>query len=228
MVSPSARSCQDILLSLRLIFDRLDLFYCSVAMGLVGIWCMHFVGNQSIVMGNGEKKLQLVYSPGFTAISASIPVVALLVAFLIADRRYKGGAAWFLYLLMPGVLAGGAISGMHYVGNLGISNYHVAFHPEFVGGAVGIACFAGVLALATFFTLQDLWMSNFFTRTLCAGMLAVAVSAMHWVASKDTTYTLKEEPHSSNSRNVILIIGIVVVSHPTTVLQTIADHHIRD
>lgn len=173
---------------------------------------MHYVGNYSIVMGNGDANLQLVYSAGFTALSAFIPIVAIFVAFFLADRRYKGGLNFLICLIVPGILAGAAICGMHYSGNLGISNYSVDFHLAYVGGAITIACVSSVAALGGFFILQNIWMSTFVTRFICAVFLAGTVSSMHRVASKGTIYRLKTmSPQKEDGRNTNFIAAIVVV-----------------
>lgn len=38
----------------------------SVTMGGIGIWCMHFIGNRAIVLGDGAAQIQIVYSVTFT------------------------------------------------------------------------------------------------------------------------------------------------------------------
>lgn len=173
---------------------------------------MHYVGNWSIVMGDGEASLQLLYSPGWTALSAFIPILALFIAFASADRRYKGGATFFFYLLAPGILAGAAVCGMHYAGNYGISNYVPHFRAGYVAGSILIACFACVAALASLFILQDLWMSSFPLRLVVAIVLAATVSAMHWVATMGTFYTVRSGKHyHASARTTNFILAVVVV-----------------
>lgn len=184
-------------------------------MGLVGIWSMHFVGNRSIIMGNGDPSLQLVYNRGWTIFSAFIPIIVLFFAFAVADRRYKGGWQFVFYLITPGIAAGCAICGMHYAGSEGIANYdvHFAQHPAYVVGAILIACSACVCALAGLFILQDLWMTNFLWRYICAIGLAAAVSAMHWVASNGTIYVLKANTRKGDrGRNRTFFAALGVVS----------------
>lgn len=41
---------------------RVQVAGCAVSFGLVAIWCMHFVGNRAIVLGDGEDAIQLYYS----------------------------------------------------------------------------------------------------------------------------------------------------------------------
>ncbi|KAI7567699.1 hypothetical protein KC319_g20380, partial [Hortaea werneckii] len=47
----------------------LETLGCATSMGLVGIWCMHFIGNRAIILGAGEARIQLVYNAGYTTLS---------------------------------------------------------------------------------------------------------------------------------------------------------------
>ncbi|KAI9728754.1 MAG: hypothetical protein M1828_002860 [Chrysothrix sp. TS-e1954] len=191
-------------------------------MGLVAIWCMHYVGNRAIALGTGCAELQLVYSPLFTALSSVIPVVALSGAFALSNVRYRGKQARVFSLLGSGITAGMAIVGMHYVGDLGVSNYHVSFFPSYVGGAIAIACTVSTATLFLIFMLQDFWWNTFAWRICCAIFLAGAVSGMHFEASMGTTYRLKHmELGSSRSRDTNVIVATILsfdedfnVGHP--------------
>ena len=181
-------------------------------MGLVGIWAMHYIGNLAIVLRNGDASDQLLYNPGWTALSAFIPMVALFIAFWSADRRYQGGVTFFGYLIAPGIVAGAAICGMHYAGSFGIANYDPHFKPGYVAGSIVLASLACVAALSGLFILQDLWMSNFKLRLLVAIVLAATVSGMHWCATVGTWYTVKHDRRGeSTARTTNSIVAAVVV-----------------
>jgi NO-binding membrane sensor protein with MHYT domain len=201
------------------------MFACSVSMGLVGIWCMHFVGNRAIIMGNGDDHMQLVYSSGFTALSVFLPVIFLFIGFSIADmesQKHRGRLRLGVFLGITGVAAGLSIVGMHYIGNFGILNYKLSYSPKYVGSAVIVAVVDATGALAFFFSMKELWINKWWSRLTAAIFLAVAVSGMHWVASVGVTYRLKDVPvtKSGTSRNVNLIIAVALVrSLPSQ------DHH---
>lgn len=182
-------------------------------MGLVGIWSMHFVGNYSIIMGDGRPTLQLAYSPAWTAASALLPICALFFAFLLADRRFRGGwKSSYFYIFLAGLGAGAAICGMHYTGNIGISNYQLVMQPGYIVGACLVAVVASVGALAALFKLQDLWASSFISRLAGAVVLAGTVSGMHWVASSGTMYRLsKKLDHGSDARDILFRVAIILV-----------------
>jgi hypothetical protein len=55
---------------------------------------MHFVGNRAIILGGGEKEIQLYYSSSFTAVSAILPIIVIFMGLLIVDRFYKGSKSF--------------------------------------------------------------------------------------------------------------------------------------
>lgn len=102
-----------------------------MSFGLVAIWCMHFVGNAAIRLGDGEDEIQLYYSSTYTAVSAILPVVVIFLGLLVADRFYKaskGAIIRYSALLVCGVCAGAAVTEMHYLGNQGTFSIHLMFH----------------------------------------------------------------------------------------------------
>ncbi|KAF7596345.1 hypothetical protein BBP40_002089 [Aspergillus hancockii] len=78
----------------------------SIAMGGVGIWCMHFIGNRAIVLGNGVSDIQIVYSMTFTGVSFVLPVVVLLAAFYAIGASEKAG---YIRIMTGGVLTGSSV-----------------------------------------------------------------------------------------------------------------------
>jgi NO-binding membrane sensor protein with MHYT domain len=103
---------------------------------------MHFVGNRAIILGDGEKEIQLYYSSSYTAVSAVLPVVVIFVGLLVADRFYKGSkhaVTRYSSLVVCGVCAGAAVTEMHYLGNNGTTNYRLKLSWPHVFGAASIA-----------------------------------------------------------------------------------------
>ncbi|PVH94644.1 hypothetical protein DM02DRAFT_660874 [Periconia macrospinosa] len=189
-----------------------QLFACSVSFALVAIWCMHFVGNRSIVLGDGEEEIQLYYSPTFTAASAILPIVVVFLGLAAADRFYKGNRraiTRYAALLMCGICAGAAVTEMHYLGNNGTRNYRIILRVEFVIGASFIAVGACLIAFSLFFHWSGHWMNNLWRRLFVACFLALAVSGMHYTAAAGTAYELTGY-HSGfgQARNINLIIAV--------------------
>ncbi|KAJ4330980.1 hypothetical protein N0V87_009530 [Didymella glomerata] len=185
---------------------------CSVSFGLVAIWCMHFIGNRAIVLGDGEEEIQLYYSPAFTALSAIIPVVVIFLGLMIADRFYrrsKHTAVRVVSLIVCGVCAGAAITEMHYLGNNGTTNYRLHLSWPHVFGAASIAVGASLLSFGLFFHWSDSWLNNIFRRCLVVCFLALAVSGMHWTGAAGTWYEVRGyHEGSGQERNVTLIIAL--------------------
>ncbi|KAK6202013.1 hypothetical protein LQW54_009145 [Pestalotiopsis sp. IQ-011] len=186
--------------------NHLVLLSASITMGGIAIWCMHFIGNRAIDLGEGEPALQIVYSSGFTALSFFLPILVLLMAFLAVGTDK---VSWWR-IVVGGALAGGAICGMHYVGNASINNYTCLYSTVNVVGAALIAVAASIVSLALFFAFRQAWTTSRWKRGMCAIVLAGAVSGMHWCASTGTQYRLIRLNSGDNqlSRNITVIVVI--------------------
>ncbi|KAL6703011.1 hypothetical protein ACN47E_010287 [Coniothyrium glycines] len=185
---------------------------CAVSFGLVAIWCMHFVGNRAIVLGDGEDDIQLYYSPAYTAMSAFLPVIVIFLGLAVADKFYKGSqraVTRFASLGVCGLCAGAAVTEMHYLGNNGTKNYRLHLNWPHVFGAASIAVGACLISFGLFFHWSNHWMNNWWRRLVVALFLALAVSGMHWTAAVGTWYELRgyhEGP--GQERNINLIISL--------------------
>jgi NO-binding membrane sensor protein with MHYT domain len=172
---------------------------------------MHFIGNQALVMEPNRSAHRIAYSTAFTAVSFFLPIIVLFVAFYILGTTDRPNR---YYITTAGILAGTAICGMHYVGQLGISNYDCTYRiPNLIGAAV-IAAVASVIALGVFFRLRESWTDSWWERSLCGAGLACAVSGMHWTATIGTTYTFKRGnaiPGSQSQISTIVVSTILSV-----------------
>lgn len=206
-------------------------------MGLVGIWCMHFIGNRVIVLDTGNDSNQLVYNAGFTTLSVFLPIIGLTVAFSAAEYRSSSKVLQWISMIFTGVFAGLSIVGMHYLGNFGITNYSLRYKRRFLAASIIIAIGDCMIVLILFYRLREKWISAWWKRLCCAFLLAGGVSAMHFTASTDCVYIYKGIPNSPaaiRSRNtqvavaggfaiaaLLGIIGLILFSrHRTHVLKT--------
>ncbi|KAJ9624410.1 hypothetical protein H2203_005282 [Taxawa tesnikishii (nom. ined.)] len=188
--------------------SRMQLLSCALSMGLVGIWCMHFIGNRSIVLAEGQDDLQMAYSPGYTALSCFLPVIGLSFAFYVAELRLKSAIARRFLDVVSGVFAGLSIVGMHYVGNLGATNYKLTYPAHYIVAACIIAICACAIAMALFFYCKEKWISAFWKRMVIASILAIAVCGMHFTASVGCTYQLKTISRTTaGQRDVSVIVA---------------------
>ncbi|OKL63470.1 hypothetical protein UA08_01797 [Talaromyces atroroseus] len=162
--------------------SRSGLFNC---MGGIGIWSMHFIGNRAILLGDGSDADQISYNIPFTMVSLVLPIIVLSTAFYAISFEEKPGA---VRLLSGGFLTGAAVCAMHYIGQLGISNYHCSYAAGNIVGAALIATVAATIALSVFFRWKASWTNSWWRRMLCAGLLSIAVSGMHWTATVGTSY----------------------------------------
>ena len=170
---------------------------------------MHFIGNRAVVLAGGVSDRQISYSAGFTGLSFFLPIVVLFGAFYILGLHDQVRS---YFILAAGVLAGTAICGMHYVGQLGISNYSCTYKAGNVVGAAAIAVVASIIALSVFFRIRESWTDSWWKRSMCGAVLAIAVSGMHWTAAVGTIYHFKtsSKGRSGHSRIQTVIVCTVL------------------
>lgn len=189
----------------------------SLTMGGIGIWCMYFIGNRAIVLGNGAPHMQVSYSATYTGISFVIAVVVLLIAFAAAGI---GERASYGRIVMGGWLTGSAICGMHYVGQLGIANYKCSYDVEYVTGSAIIAIYASCVSLGIFFRWRSTWADSWWRRAVSGCFLAGSVSGMNWTAAVGTSYkdhdmSVVHGDQLSRSQTVIICTVLVSSFYPS-------------
>lgn len=179
-------------------------------MGAVAIWSMHFIGNRAIEMGKGARELQIQYSPGYTAGSFFLPICVVGLAFYMLNMT---DTVDIPKTLAGGILTGSAVCGMHYLGQGGINNYRPQYRIGFVVGSALISIAANTVALGVFFYFKSHWVNTAYRRASCAILLAVSVSAMHWVAAVGTSYQLRAGTGTTNglSRQATVIVVLCLV-----------------
>jgi NO-binding membrane sensor protein with MHYT domain len=199
-------------MTLFLIYRRLLLIGSSTSMGGVAIWCMHFVGNYAIKLGDSRQFPQIAYSLKFTVASFFLPVIVLFFAFWAVGSNEKIILA---RVILGGLLAGLGICGMHYVGQFGVSNYVCTYAIGYVIGSAILAVTSSTVAIGTFFVWRSKWDMSWKKRVVCAVILSVAVSSMHWLAVAGTRYRLiafNTQVEVETSRNDSVLIVILLVS----------------
>ena len=166
--------------------------------------------------------MQISYSVGITTLSFFVPILVLLVAFYVVtytSQNRLGISTWWR-IIVSGTLAGGAISGMHYIGNAAISNYRCTYAVANVAGSVVIAVAASMIALALFSVFKAAWASSWWKRLICAVVLAGAVSGMHWCAALGTEYHMLHLLHGiggpgsatdKNAQTTVIVVSCLSV-----------------
>jgi NO-binding membrane sensor protein with MHYT domain len=173
---------------------------------------MHSIGNRAIILGDGRMELQLTYNAGYTTLSAFLPIVILFLGLTLGEYLVANHKGVWSFLIVGGFVVGLSITGMHYIGNLGISNYKLLNSPGYIVGAAAIAVGVSIAALSLFFYLKAKWIHSWPRRIAIAVLLACTVSGMHWLATVGTTYVLIELTPNEGTRDVNLIVAIVCVS----------------
>ncbi|CAO3651711.1 unnamed protein product [Mucor fragilis] len=162
------------------------LFAAACSMGGVGIWSMHFIGNNSltITLDNGDR-YQLSYSAGFTFASLMVAILTMFLAFTFVGITEEARVA---RIIPSGVIAGFGIVSMHYLGQVAIDFFQMRNRIAFVIGASIIAVCAVTAALFIFFKLREQWENQWYKRLGCAMLMGVAVCGMHYTALVGTMY----------------------------------------
>lgn len=191
--------------------NRILLCTSSMVMGGIGIWCMHFIGNRAIVIGDGAEENQIIYNGGFTGFSFLLPVMIIFLAFYAVSSGEKAG---YIRILTGGILTGSSVCGMHYVGQLGIKNYACTYNAVNIVLSAAIAIFSSTIALGNFFRWRATWTNNWWRRGACACLLAAAISGMHWTATVGTRYHENNRStthYAQRSRSQVVIVCTVLV-----------------
>ncbi|GAB7364874.1 hypothetical protein MBLNU230_g5665t1 [Neophaeotheca triangularis] len=182
---------------------------CATSMGLIGIWCMHFIGNRAIILGQGQNEYQLVYNSGYTTLSLFLPIIGLTMAFSVAELPVRSIILRFSALACTGVFAGLSVVGMHYIGNFGISNYQLVYGKRYLAASIIIAIGDCLTVLMLFYNWREKWINAWWKRMACAALLAGGVSAMHFTASVGCQYKLRglNDPGAIHGRNVQVAVA---------------------
>jgi NO-binding membrane sensor protein with MHYT domain len=162
------------------------------------------------VLGDGSGAQQISYNIQFTIVSLFLPILVLSTAFYAISFEERPSV---IRLLTGGLGTGAAICAMHYLGQLGISNYHCSYGPAYIVGAALIATVSATVALSIFFRWKAAWTNSWWRRLVCAALLAGAVSGMHWTAAVGTYYHripgLLGVGQLSRSQTVIICAALV-------------------
>ncbi|KAI6248652.1 hypothetical protein HI914_03593 [Erysiphe necator] len=181
-------------------------------MGGIAIWCMHYIGNQAIILVNGQPSDQIKYNLGFTILSFILPITMAFLAFVTVGTDIKSVAR----VVMGGILNSLGILGMHYMGQAGITNYQCSYQFIWILGAVILSFISCTAGLSQFFLIRLSWKSSWWKRAACAFLIAAAVSIVHWLSSIGTIYqfhiaSLKPMNKSYQIGTVIVITALSIL-----------------
>ena len=155
---------------------RFSMLACAaVALGGIGIWSMHFIGMLAYRL-----PVPIVYEPVLTSGSLMAAIVISGIALYLAGGRRKfSKPGW----VTASVLAGLGICVMHYMGMYAMQlPATMEMDPRVVATSMGVAVTAAAAALWLAFHTSSLA-----RQMLSAGVMALAVSAMHYVGMHAAT-----------------------------------------
>jgi signal transduction histidine kinase len=182
----------------------------SLAMG-VGIWSMHFVGMLAFHL-----PVPIQYDIPLVLLSVLVAVAASALALWVASRS----APPLSVLTAAGLLMGGAISGMHYIGMAAMRlPAIVTWRPLLVTASIAIAITASFVALLLALRLRRSSGGLFrWLRLWAAIIMGVAIAGMHYTAMAAARFTPagSEAPVGTLSLHtgglaVAVTIGTVVI-----------------
>ena len=187
-------------------------------MGAVAIWSMHYIGNRAISLLDGQNGLQIQYNAGFTAGSFFLPICVVGMAFYFFSITERVTP---LSTIIGGLLMGSAVCGMHYLGQGGITNYDLSYSWPYVLGSAIIAVAASTIALSIFFYLKSVWINTWQKRAACASLLALAVTGMHYCATRGTVYRLRSirSPDRLSPEHIINAVTVLVCQSRVCISQ---------
>ncbi len=187
------------------------------AMG-IGIWSMHFIGMLSMSM-----PMVLRYDIPMTVASLLIAIVTSWMAIRIAAADRLGSRA----LALGGLVMGGGIAAMHYLGMAAIDiTPAIRYRPALVAASivVGIGASSGALWLT--FHLRGGRTAHPLARLGGALLMGLAISGTHYIGMAAATFA----PHSRcyggiALDNAWLAVTIALVSVSLLVFALMTDMH---
>jgi PAS domain S-box-containing protein len=181
----------------------------SLAMGM-GIWSMHFVGMLAF-----QLPVAMAYDVPTIALSAAVAIAASGLGLGAASQASPTPAR----LGAAGILMGGAIAGMHYIGMSGLHVPARVWHlPAGVVASVVIAVVAAMaaLALASRFRADE---GSLGRRAPLASavVMGLAIAGMHYVAMASVRFGQPEGPMAIHHDLVLRTPGLAVGVSATSI-----------
>ena len=146
----------------------------ATVMGL-GIWSMHFVAMLAFRL-----QMPIAYELKSMVLSIAVAIGASLLALVVVSRAELRRET----LVVGGILMGGAIAGMHYIGMASMRvDAAFTYDPRLVTLSVAIAIVASIGALALAFSFRSIAGRRAgFLKALSAVIMGGAIAGMHYTA----------------------------------------------
>ena len=191
----------------------------AVAMGC-GIWSMHFIGMLAFSL-----PIRLGYDLLWTLVSLAVAICVSAFALRIVTRP----TIRRLDILVGGLLMGGGISSMHYMGMQALKmNPGIDYDPAIVALSIVIAVVASIAALWLAFTLRSEygWRAQV-KKGGAAVIMGLAVITMHYVGMAAARFGLDSICMARGGVNadwLAVLVGMAAFSLLTiTLLLSVVD-----
>lgn len=161
--------------------SALSLLKGAIMMGLA-VWATHFVALLAV-----RFPVSVGYSFVETMVSLYVAIIGASLALFVARGQYLGP----LSCVVGGILMGGAVAGMHFMGMKAMRGCGLEQTGEGVVAAITIAVVVSMVGLWFAFRRPGI------TGTLIGGaMLGVGIPAVHLTALGSTTFTYSYAAHT--------------------------------
>ncbi|MEL0166620.1 MAG: PAS domain S-box protein [Pseudomonadaceae bacterium] len=169
-----------------------------------GIWAMHFIGMLAFTL-----PLPVHYDLTTTLLSMVPAIAASLVALQLLARPQLGTRE----LLVGGVLIGGGIGSMHYLGMTAMRmDAQLLFDPRWFAGSVVVAVVLAILSLWIRFGLRRTSTASLLIAALVMGL---AISTMHYTGMAAARFVGSPQsgyvPQFAEQRNLGLLIAFATL-----------------
>jgi NO-binding membrane sensor protein with MHYT domain len=180
----------------------------ATVMGL-GIWSMHFVAMLAFHL-----PVPIAYEEEQMLLSVGFAIGASLLALIVVSRAELRRTA----LVAGGVLMGGAIAGMHYIGMASMAvGIELSYSAPIVTLSIVIAIVASLVALYLAFSFRsDVSDRGRLLKSLSAVVMGVAIAGMHYTAMTGVSFIPAATPQVSHvvatdSLAVAVVVGTLVM-----------------
>lgn len=174
-----------------------------------GIWSMHFVGMLAFNMGHG-----ISYDPLLTALSL---IPAILASYITLKRLIRSDLSIW-QLLVNGVLVGGGIGAMHYIGMAAMEmDVELKYDPAWFLASLVIAVALAFIALSTHYYVRKVWanLSTKWVSCISALIMGAAISGMHYAGMAGARFISSGEAgmhHIQDSSNDELSFVVAIIT----------------
>ncbi|HEV7799806.1 MAG TPA: PAS domain S-box protein, partial [Burkholderiales bacterium] len=198
----------------------------ATVLGL-GIWSMHFLGMVAFSL-----PVTIAYDVPLMLLSMLVAIAASLLALMVISRATLGLRA----LLPAGVLMGGAIAGMHYIGMASMQvEASRSYRVSVVAASVLIAIVASIAALWLSFRFRsDVTRRGTLLKICSAMIMGVAISGMHYTGMAAAHFAPGPSAHALSGHYVLatgqftqVVIGSSILIMVLALIAAVIDRSIQ-